>query len=82
MQQPEISTNGSAQSETRPAGVRELATMASTALIDSEMVLLIELYREQENLYDINRADYFDRQKTRESLQFICRAMGKNWTGE
>ena len=50
--------------------------------MESEIQRLIELYREQENLYNINLKDYFDRNKQRESLHYIALAMGARWTGK
>ena len=48
---------------------------------DEEMGKLIDLYQEEENLYNYRIREYRDRDRARESLLRISRAMGKNWDG-
>ena len=50
-------------------------------LSDEEMGKLIDLYQEEENLYNYRIREYHDRDRARESLLRISRAMGKNWDG-
>ena len=50
-------------------------------LSDEDMAKLIDLYQEEENLYNYRRKEYHDRDRARESLLKISRAMGKNWDG-
>jgi len=50
-------------------------------LSEEEMGKLIDLYQEEENLYNYRIRGYRDRDRARESLLRISRAMGKNWDG-
>ena len=52
-------------------------------LTDAETELLIELWQGQENLYNVNMNEYFDRTLARESHIFISQELNKpGWTGE
>ena len=51
-------------------------------LSDPEMARLIDLYSNQENLYNIKLRSYHDRDKQRESHLYIAAAMGKGWDGK
>ena len=57
---------------------RTLRNNMADFLSDEEMGKLIDLYQEEENLYNYRSRDYHDRDKARESLLRISRAMGKN----
>ena len=50
-------------------------------LSDEEMGKLIDLYQEEENLYNYRIREYHDLDRARESLLRMSRAMGKNWDG-
>lgn len=52
-------------------------------LTDEETELLIELWQGQENLYNVNMNEYFDRRLAKESHIFISQELNKpEWTGE
>ena len=48
-------------------------------MADEDMAKRIDLYQEEENLYNYRCKEYDDRDRARESLLKISKAMGKNW---
>lgn len=62
---------------------RKVSRGRRNMLTDEETELLIELWQGQENLYNVNMNEYFDRTLAKESHIFISQELNKpEWTGE